>query len=91
MSKSSLLPAAPVGLVLDHSSSGGDATIRVRVKGFRSADKSGPKRNPGLVYLVPVKGGAQNEDQLPSELKDISVTKFWELVNEGRLVVIDSP
>jgi hypothetical protein len=60
------------------------------VKGFHSAGRN-QNKEPGFVYLVPDQGGAQTEEALPAELRDISIAKFWQLVDEDRLQIYSTP
>lgn len=79
----------PIGSVWDYTMPGTTNKVRVRVKGY---DGANPTRNfEGDVYLVPVEGGAKKAHKLPEELRYISVKKFWEWVDAGPLVGIDSP
>lgn len=79
-----------LGTVLDYHPFESESTTQVRVKGFHSPGRNMTKE-PGFVYLVPNAGGARKEDELPAELRDISVARFWQLVDEGRLEIYSTP
>lgn len=80
----------PLGTILDYFTFESDSSDRVRIKGFYAASAN-PKKNPGLVYLILVEGDAQKEEDLPEELRDLSVARYKQLLDEERLKIISTP
>ena len=79
----------PLGMVLDYFTSPDAKPVRVRIKGCRR--KANGKREPGMVYMVPVEGGRHKEASLPTDLKDPPIDMFWQMVDDAQLQVVDSP
>lgn len=85
-------PTVPLGSGWDYAGPGAADIVRVRLKGYVRAR---PPKSQGSVYLVPDQGGArvsaEGAHELPPELQEMTVVKFWELVDQGCLERIDSP